>query len=123
MKSKIQPPGAGDRCVECNTKLANAAGIGPYCPNKKCHRVDDQWVAGKPRAAARPKKGREFWINLYPDNIACAHVDRKSAIAYSGGQGETIHVREVIPKSASPRSASSASRPKSKPSPGKRKLK
>ena len=27
-------------CPKCNTKLAYAAGIGPFCPNKKCDVVD-----------------------------------------------------------------------------------
>lgn len=27
-------------CPECGTKLQNAPGIGPFCPNKECDVVD-----------------------------------------------------------------------------------
>ena len=28
-------------CYKCGKELKNAAGIGPYCPNKKCDVLDD----------------------------------------------------------------------------------
>lgn len=64
-----------------------------------------------PTAGASRRKNREFWINLYPDNIVCAHTDKKSAVAFSGGKGETIRVREV--KTAK-RSAKPAGRSRTK---------
>jgi hypothetical protein len=32
----------GKKCVGCGTELEYAPGIGPYCPNKNCDRIDDQ---------------------------------------------------------------------------------
>lgn len=33
---------ASENCVGCGCCLELAPGIGPYCPNKNCDRVDDQ---------------------------------------------------------------------------------
>jgi endogenous inhibitor of DNA gyrase (YacG/DUF329 family) len=30
-----------DKCPKCGTKTELAPGIGPFCPNKKCDRLDD----------------------------------------------------------------------------------
>lgn len=30
-----------DRCPACGSRTVVAPGIGPYCPNKKCDRIDD----------------------------------------------------------------------------------
>jgi hypothetical protein len=35
-------PGEPGACVGCGAALMDCAGIGPYCPNGACGRIDDQ---------------------------------------------------------------------------------
>lgn len=36
-----------ERCIKCGVVLLNAPGIGPYCPNLACERIDDQRPEGQ----------------------------------------------------------------------------
>ena len=49
--SKQPPP---EKCPECGTEVYYAPGIGPYCPNPACVRIDDLGEAGVTRTSKQP---------------------------------------------------------------------
>lgn len=59
------------------------------------------WVStGDYRIKPEPPKPREFWVNIYPDELrpARAYANKYRAQVYrADGCSETVHVREVLP--------------------------
>jgi hypothetical protein len=43
-----------DKCLSCGTELLYAIGIGPYCPNHACKRIDWQQPGPRPSINITP---------------------------------------------------------------------